>query len=169
MNINNYQNLDDLELELSQQEQEELKEIDELLQNGTKEKLGPKVWETIKQAAIDSVEQIIGLDDRGDWRLDEGAVVTTPLNFRKGVVATENDKKRFEMWQERVNGTKESATEFRERVIKPDFDRAGTGVRDTFKKSIKRADGSYENAYNGNSLFEQAILVHITSQIQVVI
>lgn len=156
MNINNYQNLDDLELELSQQEQEELKEIDELLQNGTKEKLGPKVWETIKQAAIDSVEQIIGLDDRGDWRPDEGAVVTTPLNFRKGVVATENDKKRFELWQERVNGTKESATEFRERVIKPDFDRAGTGVRDTFKKSIKRADGSYENAYNGNSLFEQS-------------
>ena len=70
-------------------------------------------------------------------------------------MATENDRKRFEMWQERVNGTKESATEFRERVIKPDFDRAGTGVRDTFKKSIKRADGSYENAYNGNPLFEQ--------------
>ena len=151
----NYKELDDLDLELSQQEEDDLKEIDNLLKNNAGKNLSSKIWVTIKQAAIDSVEQMIGLDDRGDWRPEQGAVITTPLNFRQGVVATENDRKRFEMWQERVNGTKESATEFRERVIKPDFDRAGTGVRDTFKKSIKRADGSYENAYNGNPLFEQ--------------
>ena len=152
----NYKELDDLDLELSQQEEDDLKEIDNLLKNNAGKNLSSKIWVTIKQAAIDSVEQMIGLDDRGDWRPEQGAVITTPLNFRQGVVATENDRKRFEMWQERVNGTKESATEFRERVIKPDFDRAGTGVRDTFKKSIKRADGSYENAYNGNPLFEQS-------------
>lgn len=150
-----YNELDNLDLELSQQEKEDLKEIDNLLKNNAGENLSSKVWGTIKQAAIDSVEQMIGLDDRGDWRPNKGAVVTTPLNFRQGVVATENDRKRFEMWQERVHGTKESATEFRERVIKPDFDRAGTGVRDTFKKSIKRPDGSYENAYNGKTLHEQ--------------
>lgn len=155
MNNENLENLDYLDLELSQQEEEDLKEIDNLLKNGSRQQMSSKVWSTIKQAALDSVEQMIGLDERGDWRPEQGAVITTPLNFRKGIVASENDKKRFEMWQERVNGTKESATEFRERVIKPDFDRVGTGVRDTFKKDIKRADGSYENAYNGKPLYEQ--------------
>ena len=153
---NELQYLGSLELELSQEEENDLKEIDNLIKNHSGgQELSSKVWSTIKQAALDSVEQIVGLDDRGDCRPDKGAVITTPLNFRKGIVATDNDRKRFEMWQERVNGTKETVTEFRERVIKPDFDRAGTGVRDTFKKSIKRPDGSYENAYNGDSLFEQ--------------
>lgn len=148
--------LDKFEIELSEQEQKDLDELNRLLQNHTQqENLSTEIWGTIKQAALDSVEQIIGLDDRGDWRPEQGAVITTPLNFRKGVVATENDKKRFEMWQDRVNSTEESVTEFRNRVIKPDFDRPGTGVRDTFKKSIRRSDGSYENAYNGKPLFEQ--------------
>ncbi len=155
MNIEKKDYFDSLELELSQQEEEDLKEIDDLLKKGAGQNMSSKIWETIKEAAIDSAEQIIGLDKRGDWRPDQGAVVTTPLNFRNGVVATENDRKRFEMWQERVNGTKETATEFRERVIKPEFDKSGTGVRDTFKKSIRRPDGSYENAYNGDSLYEQ--------------
>ena len=77
----NYKELDDLDLELSQQEEDDLKEIDNLLKNNAGKNLSSKIWVTIKQAAIDSVEQMIGLDDRGDWRPEQGAVITTPLNF----------------------------------------------------------------------------------------
>ena len=63
------QYLDSLELELSQQEDDDLKEIENLMKNHSSgQELSSKVWSTIKQEALDSVEQIIGLDDRGSRR-----------------------------------------------------------------------------------------------------
>ena len=98
--------LDEFEIELSAQEQTDLDELNKLLQNRTQqENLSTEIWGTIKKAAIDSIEQIIGLSDRGDWRPDQGAVITTPLNFREGIVASKADQKRYEMWQYTSSGS----------------------------------------------------------------
>lgn len=145
--------LDDLELELSQQEEDDLKEIENLLKNNASHDMSSKVWGTIKDAALDSVEQIIGLEDRGDWRPEQGAVVTTPLNFRKGIVATENDRKRFEMWQARLNGNTASASEFREDPKR--FKNSYNSSKKTFKNSRRNPDGSYNNDYNETVVFDQ--------------
>ena len=75
--------LDELEIELSEQERKDLDDLNKLLENHQhQEKLSTEIWNTIQEAAIDSIEQIIGLDDRGDWRPEQGAVITTPLNFK---------------------------------------------------------------------------------------
>ena len=81
--------LDEFEIELSAQEQMDLDELNKLLQNRTQqENLSTEIWGTIKKATEDSFEQIVGLSDRGDWRPDQGAIITTPLNFREGIVAS---------------------------------------------------------------------------------
>ncbi|MBR1521081.1 MAG: hypothetical protein IJ635_07565 [Bacteroidaceae bacterium] len=145
------QQIDNFDLYLSEQEEKDLQEIDKLFSETPPKNLASEIWSTIKTAALDSVEQIIGLDDRGDWRSEQGAVVTTPLNFRAGVVATENDRKRYEMWKQRVEEKIETPKQFRERVINPDFQK----TRDAYKKSLQRPDGSYENAYNGKPLYDR--------------
>ena len=85
--------LDEFEIELSAQEQTDLDELNKLLQNRTQqENLSTEIWGTIKKAAIDSIEQIIGLSDRGDWRPDQGAVITTLLISVKGLLRQKQTK-----------------------------------------------------------------------------
>lgn len=145
--------LDEFEIELSIQEQKDLDDLSKLLQNRKQqENLSTEIWSTIQKAALDSVEQIIGLSDRGDWRPDQGAVITTPLNFREGIVASEADQKRYEMWQDRLNGNAPSASEFR-----GDFSRFGSSynsAKEAFKDSRRNPDGSYNNDYNDTIVYD---------------
>ena len=146
--------LEDFEIELTQQEQRDLDELVQLLENQKKQQdLSKEIWSTIQKATIDSIEQIVGLSDRGDWRPDQGAVVTTPLNFRNGVVVSETDKQRFQMWQDRLNGNAPSASEFREdsKRFKCSFDKA----KKSFKDSKRNPDGSYNNDYNDTIVYDQ--------------
>lgn len=146
--------LEDFEIELTQQEQRDLDELVQLLENQKKQQdLSKEIWSTIQRATIDSIEQIVGLSDRGDWRPDQGAVVTTPLNFRNGVVVSETDKQRFQMWQDRLNGNAPSASEFREdsKRFKFSFDKA----KKSFKDSKRNPDGSYNNDYNDTIVYDQ--------------
>lgn len=146
--------LEDFEIELTQQEQRDLDELVQLLENQKKQQdLSKEIWSTIQRATIDSVEQIVGLSDRGDWRPDQGAVVTTPLNFRNGVVVSETDKQRFQMWQDRLNGNAPSASEFREdsKRFKYSFEKA----KKSFKDSKRNPDGSYNNDYNDTIVYDQ--------------
>ncbi|WP_455261275.1 hypothetical protein [Prevotella jejuni] len=146
--------LDEFEIELSVQEQKELDELNELLQNRKQqENLSTEIWGTIKKAAKDSVEQIIGLSDRGDWRPDKGAVITTPLNFRQGVVVSEADQKRYEMWQDRLNGRAASASEFRNDPAR--FGRSYNSAKKNFKNEIRNPDGSYNNDYDNTVIYDQ--------------
>ncbi|MDE5788633.1 MAG: hypothetical protein K2H79_08885, partial [Bacteroidaceae bacterium] len=152
--INDYlSQLDELEIKLSEQEQKDLSELNNLLQNNKQqENLSTKIWDTIQYAAIDSIEQIIGLSGRGDWRPDQGAVITTPLNFRKGIVASEADQKRYEMWQDRLNGNVESASEFRNNSVR--FKGSYEAAKKAFKDSIRNSDGSYNNDYNDTIVYD---------------
>ena len=145
--------LDEFEIELSVQEQTDLDELNKLIQNRTQqENLSTEIWGTIKKATVDSVEQIIGLNNRGDWRPDQGAVITTPLNFREGIVASNADKKRYEMWQDRLNGNAASASEFRNdpKRFKSSYDSA----KKSFKDSRRNPDGSYNNDYNDTVVYD---------------
>ena len=145
--------LDEFEIELSAQEQTDLDELNKLLQNQTQqENLSTEIWGTIKKAALDSIEQVVGLSDRGDWRPDQGAVITTPLNFRKGIVVSKADKKRYEMWQDRLNGNAASASEFRKdpKRFKSSYDSA----KKSFKDSRRNPDGSYNNDYNDTVVYD---------------
>lgn len=146
--------LENFEIELTQQEQRDLDELVQLLENQKKQQdLSKEIWSTIQRATIDSIEQIVGLSDRGDWRPDQGAVVTTPLNFRNGVVVSETDKQRFQMWQDRLNGNAPSASEFRKdsKRFKFSFDKA----KKSFKDSKRNPDGSYNNDYNDTIVYDQ--------------
>ena len=145
--------LDKFEIELSAQEQTDIDELNKLLQNRTQqENLSIEIWDTIKKVAEDSIEQIVGLSDRGDWRPDQGAVITTPLNFRKGIVASKADQKRYEMWQDRLNGNAVSASEFRNdpERFKSSYDSA----KKSFKDSRRNPDGSYNNDYNETVVYD---------------
>lgn len=145
--------LDEFEIELSEQEQTDLDELNKLLQNRTQqENLSTEIWGTIKKAAVDSIEQIIGLSDRGDWRPDQGAVITTPLNFREGIVASKADQKRYEMWQDRLNGNAASASEFREDRTR--FKASYDSSKKAFKDSRRNPDGSYNNDYNDTVVYD---------------
>lgn len=146
--------LENFEIELTQQEQRDLDELVQLLENQKKQQdLSKEIWSTIQRATIDSIEQIVGLSDRGDWHPDQGAVVTTPLNFRNGVVVSETDKQRFQMWQDRLNGNAPSASEFREdsKRFKFSFEKA----KKSFKDSKRNPDGSYNNDYNDTIVYDQ--------------
>lgn len=143
--------LDDFEVTLTDKEAQDIEELNELQKSIDSADVNLNIWGTIKNASFDAIEHIIGLDDRGDWRPDEGAIVTTPHNFRKGITVTDADKKRFEMWQDRVNNKYENASEFRVRVIDPDFNKK----RGTYKSSIRNSDGSYNNAYKQGILFDR--------------
>lgn len=143
--------LDDFELTLTDKEAQDIEELNELQKSIDSADVNLNIWETIKNASFDAIEHIIGLDDRGDWRPDKGAIVTTPHNFRKGITATDADKKRFEMWQDRVNNKYENASEFRKRVIDPDFKKK----RNPYKSSIRNSDGSYNNAYKNGLIYDQ--------------
>jgi len=145
--------LDKFEIELSSQEKKDLDDLNKLLQNRKQqENLSTEIWSTIKKATIDSVEQIIGLSDRGDWRPDQGAVITTPLNFREGIVASEADQKRYEMWQDRLNGNAASASEFREDSTR--FKSSYVSSKKAFKDSKRNTDGSYNNDYNETVVYD---------------
>ena len=152
--INDYlSQLDEFEIELTAQEQKDLDDLNKLLQNRKNQKdLSTEIWSTIKKAAIDSAEQIIGLSDRGDWRPNQGAIVTTPLNFREGVVASAADKKRYEMWQDRLSGKTESASDFRNNYDR--FTRSYIVGKETFKNSRRNPDGSYNNDYNDGVVYD---------------
>ena len=143
--------LDDFEVTLTEKEAKDIEELNELQKSIDSIDVNLNIWETIKNASFDAIEHIIGLDDRGDWRPDEGAIVTTPHNFRKGITATDADKKRFEMWQDRVNNKHENASEFRKRVIVSDFNKK----RDTYKSKIRNSDGSYNNAYKNGLIYDR--------------
>lgn len=153
--LNDYlHQLDSFEIELSAQEQNDLDELNRLIQNRKEQSdLSTDIWETIQKAAIDSIEQIVGLSDRGDWRPDQGAVITTPLNFREGIVASEADRKRYEMWNDRVNGNTESASEFRAdyKRFKSSYERE----KALYKDSKRNVDGSYNNEYNSTKVYDQ--------------
>lgn len=145
--------LDEFEIEISEQEQKELDELNELLQkNSQQENLSTEIWNTIKKATLDSVEQIIGLSDRGDWRPEQGAIITTPLNFRDGIVASKADQKRYEMWQDRLNGNAVSASEFREDSTR--FKNSYISSKKAFKDSRRNLDGSYNNDYNDTVVYD---------------
>ena len=145
--------LDEFEIELSEQEKTDLDELNKLLQNRTQqENLSTEIWGTIKKAAVDSIEQIIGLSDRGDWRPDKGAIITTPLNFREGIVASKADQKRYKMWQDRLNGNVASASEFREDRIR--FKASYDSSKKAFKDSKRNPDGSYNNDYNETFVYD---------------
>ena len=143
--------LDDFELTLTDKEAKDIEDLNELQKSIDGADVNLNIWKTIKDASFDAIEHIIGLDDRGDWRPDEGAIVTTPHNFRKGITATDADKKRFEMWQDRVNNKYENASVFRERVIGNDFN----NKRDSYKSSIRNNDGSYNNAYKQGMIYDR--------------
>lgn len=141
--------VEQFKVELTEEELSSLEELS-ILQSAMPQKdIMSDVLETIKKAAIDSIDHIIGLDARGDWRPDKGGVVTTLHNFEKGIVATKADQKRFDLWQDRVNETDESAKQFRERVINPGFDK--------FKRQIykerRNSDGSYTDGYTGEKIY----------------
>lgn len=146
--------LDEFEIELSVQEQKDLDELNKLIQNRKQqEDLSTEIWGTIKKAALDSVEQIVGLSDRKDWRPDQGAVITTPFNFREGIVASEADKKRCEMWQDRLNGNAVSASDFRKdyKRFKGSYEKA----KKAFKDSRINPDYSYNNDYNNTLVYDE--------------
>lgn len=145
--------LEEFEIELTSQEQNDLDELNRLFQNRKqKEDLSTEIWDTIKKAAIDSIEQIIGLNDRGDWRPNQGAVITTPLNFREGIVASKADQKRYEMWKDRLNGNAASASEFRNDRTR--FKASYESSKMAFKNSRRNADGSYNNDYNDTVVYD---------------
>ena len=152
--INDYlSHLDEFEIELTAQEQKDLDDLNKLLKNRKNQKdLSTEIWSTMKKAAIDSAEQIIGLSYRGDWRPNQGAIVTTPLNFREGVVASAADKKRYEMWQDRLSGKTESASDFRNNYDR--FTRSYIVGKETFKNSRRNPDGSYNNDYNDGVVYD---------------
>ena len=143
--------LDDFELTLTDKEAKDIEELNELQKSIDGADVNLNIWETIKNASFDAIEHIIGLDDRGDWRPDKGAIVTTPHNFKKGITATDADKKRFEMWQDRVNNKYENASEFRKRVIGTDFN----NKRDLYKSKIRNSDGAYNNAYKEGLIYDR--------------
>lgn len=143
--------LDDFELTLTDKEAKDIEELNELQKSIDGADVNLNIWETIKNASFDAIEHIIGLDDRGDWRPDKGAIVTTPHNFKKGITATDADKKRFEMWQDRVNNKYENASEFRKRVIDTDFN----NKRDLYKSKIRNSDGAYNNAYKEGLIYDR--------------
>lgn len=145
--------LDQFEIELSQSEQKDLDELNNLLKNRLQqEDLSIDIWNTIKQAAEDSIEQIIGLSDRGDWRPDQGAVITTPLNFREGIIASKADQQRYNMWQDRMNGKAASASEFRNDSTR--FKNSYNSAKEAFKNSRRNPDGSYNNDYNDTVVYD---------------
>lgn len=145
--------LENFEIELSKQEQDDLDELNNIMQNCKRqEKLSVEIWNTIEQAAIISIEQIIGLEDRGDWRPEQGAVITTPLNFREGVVVSADDKSRYEMWQNRINGKATSVKDFR--GDKSRFQKSYNEAKGDFKDSRRNEDGSYNNDYNDTVVYD---------------
>ena len=146
--------LDGFEIELTKQEQEDFDELNKILQcSQSQENLSTEIWNTIQQATLDSIEQIIGLNDRGDWRPEQGAIITTPLNFRKGIVASEADKKRYEMWQDRIQGNTTSASDFRNDRTR--FKKSYENAKKDFKNSRRNEDGSYNNDYNDSVVYDQ--------------
>lgn len=145
--------LENFEIELSKQEQDDLDELNNIMQNCKRqEKLSVEIWNTIEQAAIISIEQIIGLEDRGDWRPEQGAVITTPLNFREGVVVSADDKSRYEMWQNRINGKATSVKDFRGDESR--FQKSYNEAKGDFKDSRRNEDGSYNNDYNDTVVYD---------------
>lgn len=153
--LNDYlHQLDSFEIELSEQEKKDLDELNNLIQNRKdRNDLSTDIWNTIQKAAIDSIEQIVGLSDRGDWRPDQGAVITTPLNFREGIVASDADRKRYEMWNDRVSGNADSASEFRAdyKRFRSSYDKE----KNLYKDSKRNPDGSYNNEYNSTKVYDQ--------------
>ena len=142
--------LNQFKIELTEEELKSMEELSKLQASMPPKDLMSDVLDTIKKAAIESAEQIIGLNARGDWRPEKGGVVTTLHNFEKGVVATEADKKRYELWQKRVNETNESATEFRGRVINPGFNK----LKREINNQRRNPDGSYTDGYTGNNVYD---------------
>ena len=141
--------VEQFKVELTEEELSSLEELS-ILQSAMPQKdIMSDVLETIKKAAIDSIDHIIGLDARGDWRPDKGGVVTTLHNFEKGIVATKADQKRFDLWQDRVNETDESAKQFRERVINPGFDK----LKRQINKERRNLDGSFTDGYTGKKVY----------------
>lgn len=146
--------LDEFEIELSDQEKSEIDELNKLIHSQTRQKsLSSEIWDSIEKAAIDSIEQIVGLDDRGDWRPEQGAIITTPLNFRTGVCASEADRKRYEMWQDRMNGNAASASDFRKDYGR--FKKSYDDAKKQFKDKRRNSDGSYNNDYNDGLVYDQ--------------
>lgn len=142
--------IEQFRVELTEEELSSLEELSKLQSTMPQKDIMSDVLDTIKQAAIDSIEHIVGLDARGDWRPTEGGVVTTLHNFEKGIVATAADEKRFELWQERINGGDASATEFRQRVIDTNFRQ----VKRQLKQQWKNSDGSYTDRLTGDKLYD---------------
>lgn len=59
--------LDEFEIDLTQQEKKDLDELVQLLENQKQQQdLSKEIWSTIQKATLDSIEQIVGLSDRGD-------------------------------------------------------------------------------------------------------
>lgn len=141
--------VEQFKVELTEEELSSLEELSKLQSSMPQKDIMSDVFDTIKKAAIDSIDHIVGLDARGDWRPDEGGVVTTMHNFEKGIVATEADQKRFDLWQDRVNETDESAKQFRERVINPGFDK----LKRQINKERRNSDGSFTDGYTGKKVY----------------
>lgn len=141
--------VEQFKVELTEEELSSLEELSKLQSSMPQKDIMSDVFDTIKKAAIDSIDHIVGLDARGDWRPDEGGVVTTMHNFEKGIVATEADEKRFKLWQDRVNATEESAEQFRDRVINPGFDK----LKRQIYKERRNPDGSFTDGYTGKKLY----------------
>lgn len=142
--------IEQFRVELTEEELSSLEELSKLQSTMPQKDIMSDVLNTIKQAAIDSIEHIVGLDARGDWRPTEGGVVTTLHNFEKGIVATAADEKRFELWKERINGGDASATKFRKGVIDTNFQR----VKRQLKQQWKNSDGSYTDRSTGDKLYD---------------
>lgn len=142
--------LDDMDIFLTQEEENDLAEIVRLSESvHSQDNLGKEIFDTIEKAAIDSIAQIVNLSDIGDWRPDQGAVVTTPLNFENEVFACEADKKRFEMREDRTDG-RWDVNEYRKRAP---FNNAYNQAKQVHLNSTKRNDGSFTDAYTGKTLY----------------
>ena len=96
--------LNNLEIELDAEALSDMEELTKLQQNmNSRSSLGSDVFNLLQKAALDAASQIIDLSDVADGRVSQGGVIITPLNFEKQVFACDEDKVRYDEFQNRRN------------------------------------------------------------------
>jgi hypothetical protein len=161
MNMEDFEekDLEFIEFTLNQEELDDLEQIAKLQENmKNKCNLGSDIFNTIEKAALDAVNQIINISDICDGRPDEGAIITTPLNFGKQIFSRDEDRIRYENWEDRQGQFSKRG----ERKAK-NFNDPYQRVRREYLDQNTRADGSILDEYTGKSVYEDPLKVGVES------
>ena len=120
-----------LEFELNEEENsvlEDLGKYEKELKGLNNKNTSIDIFEVVKKSALDSINQVFDMSDVGDSRPDQGGIITTPHNFKKGVVANETDQMRYDNFQKRkeynrseIANTRSKVNEIKEEVRKTGY------------------------------------------------